>query len=322
MDQSSERRRVNAEDHCSSASGTSGTDRRRFMLGGALGIAAVSAVAANEDVWSQDKTSESPREQSTSRWFYEPQDAEMISWLALPRAEQVLDAGCGRGNHLLLFSEQLEEGHVTGVDINPERIADIEARVKLGTLRGNVSAVAADVQRLPMQDGSFGCVWSSHTMHILPDPVAGVRELSRVCRKGGRVVVREDRFLDRLLPLDVGLGPPGLEERAIAAFAQWFVNDRQQRGKLALGWLGVLQQAGLKDVMTRSFLYERQPPFTAEEISYLRDRKIRGLIRESLSEEDKQTLEVLADEQSPAYVFNRNDLHFVSVSSLYVGWKA
>lgn len=293
------------------------------MLSGATGMAALTSLVAENRALSQETAAQAPQEGSIqSRWFFEPRDNEMISWLALPRTEQVLDAGCGRGNHLSLFSEQVVDGHVTGVDLNPERIADIEARVKLGTLKDNISGVVADVQQLPMKDGSYGCVWSSHTMHILPDPIAGVRELARVCRKGGRVVVREDRFLDRLLPFDVGIGAPGLEERAVAAFAAWFVDDRQQRGKLPHGWLGILQQAGLKDVTTKSFLYERQPPFTAEEVAYLRDRKIRGLVHDSLSDEDKRSLEALADEQSPFYAFNRNDLHFVSVSTVYVGWKA
>ena len=296
--------------------------RRSFLLAGTGGVAALGAAVPLVMAQSQQPSGqETSVKQQASRWFFEPQDQSMISWLALPDDEKVLDAGCGRGQHLQLFSEYVAAGAVTGVDINESRISDIQARIGRGELRGNIQAVAADAASLPMQDGLFGCVWSSHTMHILPDPVAGVRELARLCKIGGRVVVREDRLLDRLLPFDVGLGKPGVEERAVAAFADWYIGDRQQRGKLPIGWLEVLRQAGLHNVLAKSFLFERQPPFTEEEIAYLRDRKIRGLIRDSLNEEDKRTLETLADEQSPAYAFDRNDLHFVSVATVYVGWK-
>jgi len=233
------------------------------MLTGVGGLAAFGVTASMDAsaMPQEPEQSDDGTKSTRPRWFLEPQDVDMISWLALPKKERVLDAGCGRGNHLRLFSEQLTQGKVTGVDTNESRIAEIQKWVSEGSIGENASGVAADIRSLPMPNNSFGCVWSSHTMHILPDPIAGVQELVRVCEEGGRVVVREDRFLDRLLPIDVGLEMPGVEDRAVAASAEWFAADRLERGKLPFGWLDVLRQAGLKKVKTKSFLFERQPPF-------------------------------------------------------------
>jgi len=49
--------------------------------------------------------------------FWEPHDREMLHWLGVARGARVLDLGCGRGDHLMLFAEMLESGPpVTGFD--------------------------------------------------------------------------------------------------------------------------------------------------------------------------------------------------------------
>ncbi len=258
--------------------------------------------------------------ESSSRWFYEPQDQAMINWLGGDQQEwQILDAGCGRGNHVQLFAEKFHRGHVAAVDLNPERIREIEQRFKGTKYQHRVLPRVADIQQLPFEEGTFDLAWSSHTLHILADPIAAVRELVRVVRSGGGVAVREDHFLSRLLPLDVGLGEPGLEERAVGHFINGFARDRVQRGRVPFGWIDVLRNAGLHNVSAQSFLFERTPPFSDTEIEHLRERMIRRMIREETSPEDRASIEQLADPKSPHDFGRRTDLHFVSVSTVYWG---
>ena len=233
----------------------------------------------------------------------------------------VLDVGCGRGDQVQLFAEKLDRGRVAAIDLNPDRIRDVERRFVNSELQTRIAARVGDALKLPYEDGAFDLAWSSHTMHILPEPVVGVRELVRVVRPGGFVAVREDRFLDRLLPMDIGLGDPGLEERSIGHFAAWFANDRKQRGPVPHGWMEVLRQSGLRDVTARSFMFERVAPFSATEIEYLRERKIRALIRDETSPEDRAVIEQLADPKSPHDFARRTDLYFVSVATVYSGKK-
>jgi hypothetical protein len=130
--------------------------------------------------------------------------------------------------------------------------------------------------------------------------------------------VREDRSLTRLLPLDVGLGRPGVESRAVAAFDEWFAADRARRGRVPHGWLGVLRRAGLHGVEARSVLFELQAPFDEVQTAYLRER-IAPRDSEGLSADDVEVLAALSDAGGPHDALARDDLHFVSVSTLYVG---
>lgn len=263
--------------------------------------------------------SEPPRPTTSPRWCQEPLDRAMIDWLAISETAQVLDVGCGKGNHVQLFAERVQRGKVTAVDLSEKVISDLKARFTGSELASRVRPVVADALAMPLEPASFDLAWSSHTMHILRDPVAGVRALTRVCKPGGRVAVREDGFSSNLLPLDVGVGEPGLESRVEAAFAKWFVADRLKRGRVPFGWAHVLRLAGIRDIQTFSFLFQVSPPFTMMQAEYLRDN-LRGCADlEHLDQADKDVILRITDANSPDDVFKRDDLHYTDVATIYAG---
>jgi SAM-dependent methyltransferase len=93
--------------------------------------------------------------------------------------ERVVDVGCGTGD----LTEQLarEAGvPVVAVDLSP-RMAD------LARARG-LPAADADIERLPFPDGTFDAVLANRVLYHLPDLDAGLAELARVLRRGGRLV--------------------------------------------------------------------------------------------------------------------------------------
>ncbi|GAB3860812.1 hypothetical protein GCM10027610_102370 [Dactylosporangium cerinum] len=55
--------------------------------------------------------------------------------------------------------------------------------------KGNGGLVLADAGRLPFADGSVDAVFAAGLVMHLPDPVDGLRELARVTRAGGRLVL-------------------------------------------------------------------------------------------------------------------------------------
>lgn len=98
----------------------------------------------------------------------------------------VLDAGCGTARALPHLRTAVgPEGVVVGVDLTPEMLREA---VALGRRKHGV-LVEADCVRLPLAPGVFDAVLASGLVHHLPDPAAGLRELARVTRPGGRLAL-------------------------------------------------------------------------------------------------------------------------------------
>jgi len=109
---------------------------------------------------------------------------EAVAMLDIAPADRVLDVGCGTG----FATEALarESDHVHGIDQSQHQLA--RAFEKFGR-RGPVRFYLSDAEQLPFRDDSFDVVWSSGSIEYWPDPVSTLRELRRVARPGGRVLV-------------------------------------------------------------------------------------------------------------------------------------
>lgn len=241
----------------------------------------------------------------------------MIRFLALNPGQRVLDAGCGRGNHVLLFAA--EGCEVTAVDLSPEAVETVRQRAAESPFSLAVNARQGDIQRLPFENGTFDLAWASHVLHGQQDYLNAARELRRVVRPGGRVVLREDQSTMSFLPYDLRIGKPGLEFRIRKAFLDWFLEDRLKRGRCPYGWATVLKSAGLTDVRTKSFLHEVPQPFTVRQSAYLESTLTRALNDRRVSRQDRAVIRRLVDPTGPDYAFRRDDLHFTAITTLYVG---
>lgn len=111
-----------------------------------------------------------------------------LAAVAESRPHRVLDAGCGDG----LFARSIAAPVVIGVD-------SAEAMVERAGSRG-VDARLASIQDLPFGDGEFDVVVCNWVLYHLEDVDAGVRELARVLRPGGRFVgiYNRDRHMEEL----------------------------------------------------------------------------------------------------------------------------
>lgn len=102
----------------------------------------------------------------------------------LPPAERLLDVGCGPTSWL------------SRVGLNPVGLDVTHAYLKTYCENGGV-ALLASADQIPTASDSFDGVWTMFLLHHLPDDRARgvIREMIRVCAKGGRVVV-----IDAVLP--------------------------------------------------------------------------------------------------------------------------
>lgn len=100
--------------------------------------------------------------------------------------DTVLDVACGPGLVVAAFARVVR--HATGIDITPAMLERARAHAA-GLGLTNVTWRQGDVLPLPWPDASFSIVASRFAFHHFLDPLAVLREMTRVAAPGGRVVV-------------------------------------------------------------------------------------------------------------------------------------
>jgi ubiquinone/menaquinone biosynthesis C-methylase UbiE len=96
----------------------------------------------------------------------------------------VLDVGCGSG--LFFRCVAGKSDLVVGVDISRSLLKQASAQAKNWE---NVHVVLADADHLPFADGVFGAVFSFTVLQNMPKPQETIRELKRVAKIGGKLVL-------------------------------------------------------------------------------------------------------------------------------------
>jgi phosphatidylethanolamine/phosphatidyl-N-methylethanolamine N-methyltransferase len=114
-----------------------------------------------------------------------PGRLDAISRMRIRRGDRVLEVGCGTGVNLSLYPRDCS---VTGVDLSIKMLDKARRRVAQKGLR-NVRLSEMDAANLKFADESFDLVYAPYVISVVPDPVAVTREMFRVCKPGGRVVI-------------------------------------------------------------------------------------------------------------------------------------
>jgi phosphatidylethanolamine/phosphatidyl-N-methylethanolamine N-methyltransferase len=98
---------------------------------------------------------------------------------------RVLELGIGTGLTAPLYSS---DWSVVGVDLSSAMLMQARKRIaELGL--ESVQLVHADGARLPFDDESFDVVLVPYVMSVVPDPIGVARELRRVCRPSGQIIL-------------------------------------------------------------------------------------------------------------------------------------
>jgi len=102
-----------------------------------------------------------------------------------------LDVGCGPGQFTILAAEALPEAEIWGIDLAPTMIELARGHAAESRAAARLHFEVADVAKLPFPENHFDAVVSSGSIKHWPDPVAGLREIHRVLRPGGRAFIGE-----------------------------------------------------------------------------------------------------------------------------------
>jgi SAM-dependent methyltransferase len=126
-----------------------------------------------------------------SHWWYTgrrkilAEFVEEICRHVTDRRPRILDVGCGTGANLLMLSKY---GEAEGVDVSEDALAFCRERgldkVRLGA-----------GEKLPYEDGTFDLVTALDVVEHMDDDLAGLREMRRVLRPGGRVLLFVPTFM-------------------------------------------------------------------------------------------------------------------------------
>jgi ubiquinone/menaquinone biosynthesis C-methylase UbiE len=152
-----------------------------------------------------------------------PPAAEMLGSLGLRPADVVVDVGCGPGFYTLPAARLVAPGgRVYAVDLEP-RMLDLvrERAAAAGVL--NVEIVRSTGPAIPLDDAVADLVIAALLLHDLADRAPMARELRRVARPGGRVVVAEwqpepnDPRPNRLTPVQTAALLEGAGLRVVAS---------------------------------------------------------------------------------------------------------
>jgi SAM-dependent methyltransferase len=131
-----------------------------------------------------------------------------------PRAgERVLEVGPGTGYYTLEVAEWIKpDGEIAILDLQQEMLDHTMRRAGERGL-ANITPTQSDATSMPYEDGSFDAVYLTTVLGEIPDQDAALREISRVLKPGGRLVVGEllgDPHYVRLAPLRLRASGAGL----------------------------------------------------------------------------------------------------------------
>jgi ubiquinone/menaquinone biosynthesis C-methylase UbiE len=102
---------------------------------------------------------------------------------------RVLEIGVGTGNNIPYYPADAE---ITAVDFSEGMLK--RARDKASRHKVKVNLQQMDAQNLEFADNTFDTVVGTMVFCSVPDPVRGIREVERVCKRGGKVVLLEQDF--------------------------------------------------------------------------------------------------------------------------------
>jgi ubiquinone/menaquinone biosynthesis C-methylase UbiE len=115
-------------------------------------------------------------------------DEWIAAFLARRPRQAIFDLGCGNGNHLHLYLDCVGPGgRVAALDREAELIG--QAKSRYSTVANLQLHVGSMNDPLPLDDGSFDTCFSNFAIYNASDPAFTLRELKRILKPGGEVVL-------------------------------------------------------------------------------------------------------------------------------------
>jgi SAM-dependent methyltransferase len=119
--------------------------------------------------------------------YFEVFSREALRLTALPPQARIADVAAGPGTLSLIAAGA--GAKVSAIDLSPRMVAAFRARIAAASLETTVDVRVGDGQQLPFDNAVFDAAFSMFGLMFFPDRAAGLREMKRVLKPGGRAVI-------------------------------------------------------------------------------------------------------------------------------------
>ncbi|HXB73873.1 MAG TPA: class I SAM-dependent methyltransferase [Candidatus Acidoferrales bacterium] len=131
--------------------------------------------------------------------------SDLTAWglehVEIGERDAILDVGCGGGRTIQRLAIIATHGKVHGVDYAETSVAASRGLNKDAVESGRVEIHQASVSKLPFQDGAFDLVTAVETHYYWPDRPGAMREVLRVLKPGGRLLIIAEAYRGRSFDL-------------------------------------------------------------------------------------------------------------------------
>jgi len=242
----------------------------------------------------------------------------IIKELDLPTGSNGLDVGCGMGTQAIMLANAVgPQGHVTGMDIKSDFLDYARGVTSKKGMSKRISFKEGNFTSLPFDDNTFDWAWSSDGAAYAPtDPVTALKEMARVVKPGGNVIVLFWSS-EQLLP-----GYPLLEAKLKAtgpAILPFTNGNKPETHHLRV--LAKLEAVGLTDLNATTFVETVQGPLSDEIRTAMTDileMRWPG-VESELSKADYELFQKLTNPDSPDYILNLPDYYGFYTYSVFRG---
>lgn len=165
------------------------------------------------------------------------------------RGPLVLEVGVGTGKNVRFYPSG---ARIMGIDLSPGMLDRAQKRV--GAMGLDVELTEMDVQELQFPDQSFDTLFATFVFCSVPNPILGLKELRRVCKPEGRLILLEhvrsgNRILglvfDALNPMVVRMMGANINRKTMDNIRQagWNIDLEEQLSSDIVWWI----EAGIKN---------------------------------------------------------------------------